>query len=93
MDSPKHPLKLLAEIQPSQGYATRDGPLYLRRSVLLVRHKVQRLKFSKGVCDSPSYLRRSVLQFRHEVQRVDPSTQILEFKCFGTNTLDEPLCL
>ena len=30
---------------------------------------------------------------RREVQRVDLSTQILELKCFGTKTLDGPLCL
>ena len=87
------PLQLLAEIRPSQGYATRDGPSYLWRAVLQVRHKVQRLNFSKEVCDGPSYLRRSVLQFRREVQRVDPSTQISELKCFGTETHDGPLRL
>ena len=87
------PLQLLAEIRPNQGYATRDGPSYLWRAVLQVRHKVQRLKFSKEVCDGQSYLRRSVLQFRREVQRVDPSTQIFELKCCGTETLDEPLCI
>ena len=83
MNSPKHPLKLLAEIRPSRGYAARDGPSFLRRSVLQIRHKVQRVNFSENACDGPSCLRRSVLHFRREVQRVDPSTQILEFKCFG----------
>ena len=87
------PLKLLAEIRPSQGYATRDDPSYLGRAVLQVRHRVQRLKLSKEICDGPSCLRQSVLQFRREVQRVDPSTQIFELKCFGTETLDGPLCI
>ena len=93
MNSPKHPFKTLAEIRPSWGYATHDGSSYLRRSVLQVCHKVQRVKSSKKVCDGPSYLWRSLLQFRREVQRVDPSTQISELKCFGTETLDRPLCL
>ena len=87
------PFKLLAEIRSSQGYATRDDPSYLGRAVLQVRHKVQRLKFNKEICDGLSCLRQSVLQFRREVQRVDPSTQIFELKCFGTETLDGPLCI
>ena len=47
-NSPKRPLKFLTEIRPSQGYAVCDGPSCLRRSVLLSRHRVQRLKFTEG---------------------------------------------
>ena len=61
--------------------------------MLQFRREVQRVKFINEFCDGPSYLRRSVLQFRREVQRVNPSTQILELKCFGTKTLDGPLYL
>ena len=91
MNSQKYPFKTFS--RPSRCYAARDSSSYIRRSVLQVRHKVQRVKFSKEVCDVPSYLRWSVLQFCRELQRVDLSTQISELKCFGTETLDGRLCL
>ena len=52
------PLKLLAEIRPSRGYATCDGPSYLRRSVLHFCHEVQR------VDPVPRFQSRSVLERR-----------------------------
>ena len=84
INSPKRPLKLLAEIRPSRDYATREGPSYLRQSGLHGRHRVQRLKFIKesvtvrrafdGPCCS------SIVKFR-ELFSVP---KFPESKCFGT---------
>ena len=65
-------LKTLKKSDSSWDYAAWDGPSCLRRSVLLLRHRVQRLNSLKS-------LRRSVLPFRYEVQRVDFSTYFSEF--------------
>ena len=71
MNSSKHPFKLLAEVWPSRGYAACDGPLYLRWSVLQVRHNIQRINFDSEVTqlvtvrrlyDGPSC--SSVVKFR-----------------------------
>ena len=56
------PLKLNQKSDSDWDYATCYGPSCLRRSVLLLRHRVQRLKFSeesvtvRHACDGPSRL-------------------------------------
>ena len=66
------------------------------RAVLQVRHKVQRVKFSSEVTqfvtvrciyDGPSC--GSVTKYRELI----PVPIFQELKCFGTETLDGPLCL
>ena len=47
-NSPKRPLKYLTGIRPSQGHTVCDGPSCLRRSILLSRHRVQRMNFTEG---------------------------------------------
>ncbi|TMW95158.1 hypothetical protein EJD97_009309, partial [Solanum chilense] len=83
-NSPKRRLKYLQKSDPACDYATCDGPSCLRRSVLQVRHKVQRLIFC-GKCvtvhhahDGPSF--HSVVKFRESISV--PKFQ--NFKCFGT---------
>ena len=65
---PKRPLKRIKKSDPDWDYAVGDGLSRLRRSVLLPRHRVQRLNFSEEsvtvchTCDGPSC--HSVTKFR-----------------------------
>ena len=77
-------LKTLKKSDSAWNYAARDGPSCLRRSVLLLHHRVQRLNSLKS-------LWRSVLSFHYEVQRVNFSTHFLEFlSVFKRDPLDGP---
>ncbi|TMW85307.1 hypothetical protein EJD97_023351, partial [Solanum chilense] len=84
MNSPKRPLKTLAEIRPSKGYATCDGPSCLRRSILLLPSQSSETQFIKEsvkarhVCDGPSC--HFVAKFRESIS----VPKFLNSKCFGT---------
>ena len=57
--------------QPVTARRACDGPSRLRRSVLLLRHSVQRLNFSeksvmvRHTCDGPSF--HSITKFRESI--------------------------